>query len=567
MDGSGWKETCILRREPEKDTSATLMRGPKATILVVDDEPNVLLTVQAILQTEGYETEGVADGAKAIEVVRQRQFDLVLTDLKMPGVDGLGVLAEVQRSAPSTVTVMMTGYGSVDSAIDAIRLGAYEYLLKPVDVPELKAAVVRALERKRFSEIDTLYRLGQVLSSANEVGEISRQVCESVKRFLGVEHAQLVMLDRSGPVPEYRPLMLVSKQENLSSVLSYPTMVDRLSRGEVITDQNCPEKVRDWSRESGIESFAFQPGIAAGSLVCVLEAHNGGSPYEFHASALRFLGGVASIAASSIQNALLIAELTKNNREVAAANEKLRDLDKLKSQFLASATHELRTPLTVLLGYNTMLAESLEDRLTEEERKTLAASVSACRRLIRLIDSMLDISQIESGKMAMKFSSTDVGSIIVDVAALFRYEAAKKRIGLQTLVPKNLPRVPADAEKIQQVLINLLANALKFTDSKGSITIEARHEKRSGNLEISVCDTGPGIAPEHHEAIFQEFFRVDDDGNGSGKGAGLGLAIAKRILQAHRGEIHLESEPGKGSKFVIKIPIRAIPTISTAVPA
>ena len=125
------------------------MVSTKAKILIADDEAGVLLTTQAILQAEGYDVEATSGGLEAIEAIRQRHYDLVLTDLKMPVVDGLGVLAEVRKRSPLTVTVMMTGYGSVISALDAVKLGAYEYLLKPIEVEDLKQAVRRSLERKR----------------------------------------------------------------------------------------------------------------------------------------------------------------------------------------------------------------------------------------------------------------------------------------------------------------------------------------------------------------------------------------------------------------------------------
>src|SRR5512146_2593766 len=152
------------------------MELPRSKILVVDDEPNVLLTVQAILQQEGYDVDAVGDGAAAVDIVRARHYDLVLTDLKMPGLDGFAVLNEVRKRSPDTVTVVMTGYGSVGSAVDAVQAGAYEYLIKPIGAPELKIAVRRALERKRFSEIDTLYRIGRTVTTSLEATSVVFEV-------------------------------------------------------------------------------------------------------------------------------------------------------------------------------------------------------------------------------------------------------------------------------------------------------------------------------------------------------------------------------------------------------
>src|SRR5512133_267710 len=163
-------------------------------ILVVDDEPNVLITLEEILKQEGYNVDACGDGAQALAAIRERHYDLVLTDLKMPNVDGLAVLAEVRKRSPNTVTVMLTGFGSVDSAIEAVHLGAYEYLVKPAEVPELKAAVRRALERKRLSEIDTLYRINRTLTSSPDREAIAAEVCDAVTRVLGVAHARLLVL-------------------------------------------------------------------------------------------------------------------------------------------------------------------------------------------------------------------------------------------------------------------------------------------------------------------------------------------------------------------------------------
>src|SRR3954469_24969645 len=180
------------------------MEAPKAKILVVDDEPNVLMTVQAILARDGYDVDALDDPEAALDAVRTRHYDLVLTDLKMPRVDGLALLAEVRKSSPETVTVMMTGYGSVDSALEAVQLGAYEYLVKPTEVAELQQAVKRSLERKRLSEIDTLYNIGHTVTSSLDLDAIASDVSEAARRVLNVEFSTLLSLaDGSEALPSH----------------------------------------------------------------------------------------------------------------------------------------------------------------------------------------------------------------------------------------------------------------------------------------------------------------------------------------------------------------------------
>jgi len=522
------------------------------SILVVDDEPNVLSTIQAILQHEGYVVDACGDGAAALRAIRERHYDLVLTDLKMPGVDGLAVLAEVRRQAPETVTVMMTGYGSIDSALEAIQLGAYEYLLKPTEVPELQQVVRRSLERKRFSEIEVLYRVSRTLPSLLDPQEIADRTAEAARQVLGLEHASLLWCERGQRIS--------ASHEAAKAMLEDPALEERLAAAEIITAENAGAHLRDVATSAGLRAFVLVPGLGKERLVCVLFAHQGRHAHDFHAHAQRFLRSLVTQAAMALENALLLAELKTNNEELAAANRKLAELDALKSQFLSVATHELRTPLTLLLGYNSMLAESLGDRLSTEEQQTLSESVAACKRLIRLVNSMLDLSQIQSGKMRMEFVETDLRALISSVVTLFQHEARQKKISLSATLPARLPALVADPERLQQVLINLLNNALKFTPEGGAVRVQARQPARGEAVEIRVIDTGIGIAAEDQQKIFDEFIQLKQHVDGRHKqGAGLGLAIVRRVVEAHNGDIEVCSAVGKGSTFTIRLPVIPLP--------
>jgi signal transduction histidine kinase/CheY-like chemotaxis protein len=536
------------------------METPQPKILVVDDEANVLLTMTSILRQEGYDVDGVPDGASALKAIRECHYDLVLTDLNMPGIDGLAVLAEVRKRSPATVTVMITGYGSVESAIEAVQLGAYEYLLKPTEVAELKQAVKRSLERKRLSEIDTLYSVSRALTSSLDVTTIAREVADAVRNVLGVGHACLVTFRRDRTPGDCG--------QELRHLLQDRHVIRLLSSSGSITSEENNGAAKDWAARAGVRSYAFIPGVANDQLVCVLCADNGTERFEFHVSALRFLQALADQAALALQNALLVSELKQQNEEITVANAKLRELDMLKSRFLSVATHELRTPLSVILGYNSMLAESLEDRLNEEAKKTIAASVAACKRLIRLVNSMLDLSQIQAGKMEMNFVFSDLRQIASDVVALLQADARRRNIALGLELPARLPRVQLDSERIQQVLINLIGNALKFTHTGGQINVAVR-QRGPVSVEVSVRDTGIGISAEDRERIFDEFAQINRQAQRRQReGSGLGLAIAKRIVEAHDGKIVVDSVPGKGSTFSFIIPVRARQAlVSTAVSA
>lgn len=533
------------------------MDSPKAKILVVDDEPNVLLTVEAILESEGYGVDAIGDSEAALEAIRTHQYDLVLTDLKMPKVDGLGILAEVRKSSPNTVCVMMTGYASVDSALEAVQLGAYEYLLKPTEVADLKLAVSRSLERKHLSEIDTLYRISHTATATPDVYRLADEVSEAARRVLHVMSAAVAW------PPE---ISSARCDAELVALMADPELAKRLQDGAIILAGDGVRAADEWARRHDARAYAMVPGVSRGRLVCLLCAHNNGNSYEFHASAQRFLRSLAGQTALALNNAALIAELRHNNQQLEIANGKLRELDRLKSQFLSVATHELRTPLTVILGYNSMLSDALADRLAPDEQDALREAVASCKRLIRLVNSMLDISQIESGRTPMNFEPADLRQLVDGTVALFQNEARQRHLSLSMQVPARLLKIVLDGERIQQVLVNLVGNAVKFTPDGGSVRVGVRHRVDTQQIEISVSDTGIGIAPQQKSQLFEEFAPIHR--SRPEEGAGLGLAISRRIVQAHEGSIQVSSEPGRGSTFQVILPVRQrAKSIGTAVSA
>jgi len=536
------------------------MTLPEARILVVDDEPNVLITIKAILEEERYMVDTASDGEAALEAIRSCKYDLVLTDLKLPGVDGLGVLAAVQKSSPATVTIMMTGYASVDSATEAVHLGAYEYLLKPMEVPELKQAVRRSLERKRLSEIDTLYRVTTAVTGSLDRDLVAHEIEEAARQVLGIASAQIVT---------YRAHGIVEPFVETTYVFGTTEVRRLLESGTILGAEDETQSLRGWAASQKIASYAVVPGINQGKLVCALAVHNNGEPYEFHASAVRFLRSLAGQCALVLANAALFSQFQKKNAELEIANGKLRELDRMKSQFLRIATHELRTPLTIMMGYNAMLAEGMQDRATAEEKELLQESVSACQRLIRLVNSMLDINQIESGKMTMRLADTDLNTVVRNVVKLFEPDAERKEIHLSLEVPAHMPRLLLDGERIEQVVINLIGNAMKFTREGGGIHVSVRYAEQAETVQVSVQDTGVGIAMSDQAVIFDEFAQVGKHAaDRHREGSGLGLAIAKRIVESHSGHIAVQSALGEGSTFTFTLPVRrSKASSSSAVPA
>jgi PAS domain S-box-containing protein len=236
-------------------------------------------------------------------------------------------------------------------------------------------------------------------------------------------------------------------------------------------------------------------------------------------------------------------ELESRNREIERANQ-------LKSEFLASMSHELRTPLHTIIGFAELLKEELEGPLNQKQQRFLSHIHTDSQHLLALINDVLDISKIESGRLELRREAFDVAAAVEETLASVRPQGATKSIVIETGL--SIPSaVYADRLRFKQILFNLLSNAVKFTPNGGSISVDGR--LRDNFLEMSVRDTGVGIPKEHHEAVFDKFYQVGATTKGVREGTGLGLAITRTLVEEHGGRITLESEPGQGSCFTFTI--------------
>ena len=271
----------------------------------------------------------------------------------------------------------------------------------------------------------------------------------------------------------------------------------------------------------------------------------------------------------TVQELLQEREITYRN--LLEAYLKLQEVNRQKTVFLASAAHELKTPLAVIKGYYDLLLTSSLGRLSEKQRDILEESKESCERLVRLVSMFLNYSALESGKLVLQLRENDMRDCLDELAKRWLEAFQRKSVRLESAFDPSIPNFRFDYQKVQQAAANLLDNALKHTPGGGCVTLRAlphfwerrvteaspAQERRRfrlprpNSVEVSVTDSGPGIAPEHHQEIFEDFVRVDRNTTGMG----LGLAIAKRLVQAHRGKIWVESEAIGGSKFTFLLPM------------
>jgi len=402
------------------------MIANSSTVILVEDEPGTRATLCGILEDTGYEVIGLERGVEALETIRGNHFDVIITDIRLPDVDGMDILELAKEINPDAAVIMMTGYASMETAVDAVNHGAYAYFLKPINPDELKTAIANALKQQR----------------------------------LLVENKRLV------DSLQYSNKLLFEANAQLRQEITERTRVEQ--------------------------------------------------------------------------------ELIDKSGEVEEAN-------RLKSEFLAHMSHELRTPLNAIIGFSELLIDGVLGKITQKQKKCLTDILASSQHLLSLINEVLDLSKIESGKTELRLTNFTLTDIIEPLKSSIMPMLTSRKQSLETEVPDNLPLVRADKAKVRQVLLNLLSNAIKFTADGGQLKIEAVW--RNDWCQVSVSDNGIGINQEDQERMFEPFCQLENPLTREKSGTGLGLTIARQIIERHGGQIWVESDYSKGSRFTFTLPL------------
>ncbi len=522
---------------------------PKERILIADDEPYVLELCQRILTADGYEVESVSDGWMAIEKAKEKHFDLLLVDIKMPGLNGLETAQAVKELDPEVVCVTMTGHGSMDTVIQALKLGIDEFVVKPFTPDELGIAISRGLEKERLRRenirlkaLIPLFELGKVFMSTVDLDELLHNVVQVACQETRSDWVALLLWDAQRRVLVTKALV-DSPSEGISfgeTEESSEIAASVMRSGEqlVLQDRSGPFAV--FMEKMGVHSLVISPLLVKKRAIGVLVLAKVAQGDLFAPSDVELLSVLSGQAAIAIENARLF-------EEIQHAYQGLQKLDHMKSEFINIAAHELRTPLGILLGYATILQEKAEG----EDQEQLQIIVRNAMRLRSLIDDMLNLSHLEMGKPQIKIERIALRHIIDESVRDLSPLAESKGQNIEIKLPEDLPPIAADRQKLGLILANLLSNAVKFTPEGGRITVEAKSNEHE--IWVSVSDTGIGIPPEEQEMIFERFYQVGDSLTRKQGGIGLGLAIAKGIVELCGGRIWVESQVGRGSTFTFSI--------------
>jgi signal transduction histidine kinase len=313
-----------------------------------------------------------------------------------------------------------------------------------------------------------------------------------------------------------------------------------------ISDASAYEsRVRNTLLQIGLRALLAVPLIAEDRLVgalIVMRKRTG----TFAAEEVALLQTFATQSALAIQNARLFREIEDKSRQLEVASQH-------KSEFLANMSHELRTPLNAIIGFSEVMSEGMFGELNEKQQEYSQDIHASGQHLLSLINDILDLSKIEAGRMELEITEFHLPTAIENALTLVRERAGRREIALEIHIDERLGHIEADERKIRQVVLNLLSNAIKFTPEGGRIDVRARPS--DGSLELSVTDTGIGIAPEDHEAVFEEFRQVGRSDK-KAEGTGLGLTLCRKFIELHGGRIWVKSEVGHGSTFTFTIPER-----------
>jgi signal transduction histidine kinase len=447
---------------------------------------------------------------------------------------------EVLRFTDGQIALMETFADQAAIAIENSRL-----------LSELKRSV---------DELTALGDVGRALSSTLNLEAVLQTIVTRATQL--TETAGCVIWEYDKPREEFRLLVSHYTDDMDAAILPSQGGVTTIPKGQGLTthvmEQRQPVQIPDIAVEGAYESPVRKPLIDVGhrallgvpllsedEVIGVL-AVTRKRPGEFEPEVVRLLSTLATQSSLAIQNARLFREIEDKSRQLEVASQH-------KSEFLANMSHELRTPLNAIIGFSEVLSERMFGELNEKQEEYLKDIYASGTHLLSLINDILDLSKIEAGRMELELTDFHLPTALDSALTLVRERAGRRGIALQMNVDNRLGQIQADERKVRQVVLNLLSNAIKFTPEGGRIEVGA--VPKDGFVEISVSDTGVGIAAEDQEAVFEEF-RQAGTADKKVEGTGLGLTLCRKFVELHGGRIWVTSELGVGSTFTFTIPMR-----------
>jgi signal transduction histidine kinase len=561
---------------------ATASAFERASILVVDDRAERLLAMRAVLSELDAEIVTASSGRDALRQVLHRDFAAILLDVNMPGVDGFETAALIRQRPRSerTPILFITAYSEDTHIARGYSIGAADYIVAPVDPDVLRTKVgvfvdlyraaqqlrthAEAMER-RATQLQLLTRWSLAINSASSGDEILQTASVAGLQILGTGACAAALLRSDGAIrggcvavaggePAVRPAtpdedaLLGELCERLSQT-GQVLRIDTWARRGVSADGASPPDGGSTLPDAAALRGAVESGLAARHLMATPLIGHGGrrmgivcasidDAQEVTEESEAFLLQLGQITATAVEN-LLFSQAHEANA--------------LKEEFVATLSHELRTPLTAILGWVRLLQKAPGDA------EILGRGIEVIERNVRaqskLIDDLLDISRIAAGKVRLSIQPIAVRDLLETSMEAARPMAEASGVVLALACPGDVERIPADPERLQQVVWNLLTNAIKFTPRGGRIEVEA--ERDAPSLVLRVRDSGKGIARDFLPHVFERFRQADSGPTRGHGGLGIGLAVVRQLVELHGGSVSADSAgPGHGAVFTVRLPLQ-----------
>ncbi len=528
-----------------------LLAGPiAANILVIDDEPQLRDLLRTVLSEKGYCVETAEDGRAAIEKVRAARFDVAVCDLKMPGIDGIETINRVREISPDVQFIVLTAHGTLESAIESLRAGVFDFLQKPLLLKDLLFSVGRALDRRELLERLALYELSRSIFSTLDPGDLYGKIVRAGVDALRGDDASLMLLD------ENRDLYVAhSTWVEGASMAGAPVVIGERVAGRVALEPEpvvINDDVANDPRFTGVrplrpvKAAIVCPLTMRGELLGVLNVNRVNIDTKYSERERQSALILSSLAALALANARLHKELRVRLQQVHDTQEEVIQSEKMVAlgNLLSGVAHELNNPLCAVLGYAQLLQqESLDGKL----RKGIEVIVREAGRAAKIINDLLRVSRREKPEKR----PLGLSGVLLKTLERKAYDLKSSRVEVVTRLEPDLPLVFGDFHQLQLVFGNLITNAQQaMFDHRGQGTLTIRGEHRNGKVILSFADDGHGISEENVRRVFDPFFTT----KAVGKGVGLGLSVCFAIVRDHGGAIRVSSEPGRGAVFTVEIP-------------
>ncbi|MEW6375988.1 MAG: ATP-binding protein [Thermodesulfobacteriota bacterium] len=494
----------------------------QTNILVIDDEQIMREGCSRILSKDGWSVIPAENGKQGLDQIQANpgKIDVILLDLMMPGMSGMEVLEQVRIIDPNMIVIVITGYATVESAVEAMKKGAYDFIPKPFTPDQLRIVVKRGLERRTLQKEAEFLRRERERSLRDIATEKSK-----IKTIINCMGDGVLVCDGDSCMVLTNPaagrMLKIPEASLLGNLLSHCNLPLELSKA-------MEESLK--TKETGYTSVSQELSI--------------GEPGEI---SLRSHTAPVRNDLGEIMGAVTVLQDISH----------LKELDKMKSEFIAMVTHELRAPIAAVEQQLTVILNKMAGEVTEKQEQLLSRAKERTKGLLTLIKDLLDLSKIEAGKMVQYKEPLPLQEVIQRVVDLMRSEAEVKKIDLQFSAPPRIPMINADRNSMEGIFTNLISNAIKYTLEGGKVWITLSEE--GGFVKATVSDTGIGIKKEDLPRIFDKFYRVKTTETRQIVGTGLGLSIVKSIVDAHLGSISVESEVGKGTTFTVLFPKESNP--------